>query len=113
MISGSDFYNEQLQKLPELYKDLIWVDPETNLSWVPIMETNPNKGMVFANGTSSSDWGWASVRSIPVKESEKKKFPIPGMKGKYYSQRMDMTTLEMFGQDKFIEALEYANLLEG
>ena len=35
MIKDSDFYNEQMEVLPELYKVLAWVDPKTKLTWLP------------------------------------------------------------------------------
>ena len=28
-------YKEQFQTLPELYKDLAWTDPKTELVWIP------------------------------------------------------------------------------
>ena len=35
MKEGSDFYNQQIEILPELYKDLAWTDPKTGLIWLP------------------------------------------------------------------------------
>ena len=34
MDGESDFYNEQLELLPELYKELLWKDPETKWNGV-------------------------------------------------------------------------------
>jgi hypothetical protein len=34
MKEGEEFYEQQMQDLPELYKDLAWTDPETNLVWL-------------------------------------------------------------------------------
>ena len=33
MKDGSDFYTQQIEVLPELYKDLAWEDPKTKLIW--------------------------------------------------------------------------------
>jgi hypothetical protein len=63
--------------------------------------------MVFANGKNSSNWKWAAVLAVPVKEEEAEKYPIPGKKGEYYKWRMDMNTLKEFEENDFIEALEY------
>jgi hypothetical protein len=63
--------------------------------------------MVFANGPSSLDWGWAAVKAVPVLEEEKEKYPMPGKEGQYYEWRMDMTTLQMFPERDFMEALSY------
>lgn len=111
MKEDEDFYNEQISLLPDLYKDLIWKDPETELMWIPSMVNEPTKGMVFANGPSKTEWGWAAVKAIPVTEEEKEKYPIPNQKGKFYEWRMDMTTLKMFTERDFMEALSYIGVL--
>ena len=75
MKKDSDFYNEQLNILPELYKELAWEDPETGLIWLPTTINDPKHGMVFANGPSSQQWAWAAVKSVPVTAEEKEKYP--------------------------------------
>jgi hypothetical protein len=113
MKEGSDFYEEQMSYLPELYRDLVWKDPETGLMWIPSLINEPTKGMVFANGPSKQDWGWAAVRSVPVTEEEKEKYPIPGKTNKFYDFRMDMTTLQMFPEREYMDALSYISVLPG
>jgi hypothetical protein len=111
MKEGEDFYNEQISLLPELYKELIWKDPETELMWIPSMINEPTKGMVFANGTSAQLWEWAAVKAVPVTEEEKTKYPVPGKKGKYYEFRMDMSTLTSFPERDFMDALSFIGVL--
>jgi hypothetical protein len=111
MKEGEEFYNEQISLLPDLYKDLIWKDPETELIWIPSMINEPTKGMVFANGPSAQQWEWAAVKAVPVTEEEKTKYPIPGKKDQYYSFRMDMSTLKPFPERDFMDALSYINVL--
>ena len=110
MKEGEDFYEEQVSILPELYKDLLSKDDDGNI-WFPSMVNVPNKGMIFANGPSKEDWGWAAVKAVKVLDEEKEKYPIPGKKGEYYEWRMDMTTLQMFPERDFIEALSYIGVL--
>lgn len=105
-----DFYEQQVAILPELYKDLFLEDHE-NLIWMPSSVNIPTQGMVFANGSSSLDWGWAAVKAVPVSEEEKEKYPIPGKEGEYYEWRMDMTTLKMFPEKEFMDALSYIGAL--
>ena len=69
------------------------------------------KGMIFANGSSKEDWGWAAVKAVLVTEEEKEKYPLPGKEGQYYEWRMDMTTLKEFNERDFMEALTYINVL--
>jgi hypothetical protein len=111
MTEGSDFYNEQMETLPELYKDLAWEDPETKLVWLPQTINEPKQGMVFANGTTADNWKWAAVKAVPVSEEEKHKYPIPKQPGKFYEFRMDMETLQHFEERDFMEALSYIGLL--
>ena len=107
---GEEFYEQQVAILPELYKDLLLEDHE-NLIWMPSSVNIPTQGMVFANGSSSLQWGWAAVKAVPVIEEEKEKYPIPGKKGEFYSFRMDMTTLKEFPERDFMEALSYIGVL--
>jgi len=96
MVKDSKFYNEQILTLPELYKDLAWTDPETNLIWIPNTINIKEKGMVFADGTSSNDWKWAGVKAIPDEEKEFK---------------TDMSTIRHFEERDYIEALSYIGVL--
>ena len=110
MREGEEFYEQQISMLPELYKDLLNKDDDGNI-WMPSSVNIPTQGMVFANGPSSSDWGWAAVKAVPVTDEEKSKYPIPNKKGEYYEWRMDMTTLKTFAERDFMEALSYLGLL--
>jgi hypothetical protein len=107
---GETFYEEQIKILPELYKDLLSKD-DNGIIWMPTTINLPQQGMIFANGPSKTDWGWAAVKAVPVLEEEKEKYPIPNKKGEYYEWRMDMTTLQMFPERDFIEALSYIGVL--
>lgn len=109
MIKDSDFFNEQLEMLPNLHKELMGED-ESGKIWMPITINLPEKGMVFANGPSIENWKWAAVKAVPVKEEEKEKYPIPGKKGEFYKWRMDMDTLTEFEEKDFIEALDFVGV---
>ena len=110
MKEGEEFYEQQIAMLPELYKDLLNKDDD-GMIWMPSTINLPQQGMVFANGPSKEDWGWAAVKAVPVTEEEKEKYPLPGKKEEYYEWRMDMTTLQMFPERDFIEALSYIGVI--
>ena len=110
MKEDEEFYNEQLLSLPELYKDLIYTD-ENELNWFPSAVNVPNQGMVFANGSSQSDWKWSAVKAVLVTEEEKTKYPIPGKEGKYYEWRMDMTTISSYSERDYMDALSYIGVI--
>jgi hypothetical protein len=107
MTRDSEFLKEQMETLPELYKELMGED-ENGTIWMPSVVNLPDKGMVFADGTSSQNWRWAAVKAIPMPEEEKAKFKE---KGKEYDYKMDMTTLTHFPERDFMDALSYIGVL--
>ena len=106
MTSDSKFLDEQLEVLPELYKDLIFVDEE-GYHWMPSAINNPQQGMVFADGKNAGQWSWSAVKATTISQEDQEKYPIPGKQNKYYEYKMDMKTLKKFKERDFIEALDY------
>ena len=96
MKKGSQFFNEQWEILPELYKDLAWVDPNTELIWLPNTINVKEKGMVFADGTNKDEWKWAAVEAVKNEDGEYK---------------TDMSTAKHFKERDFMDALSYIGLL--
>jgi hypothetical protein len=109
MKEGEQFLNEQLEILPELYKDLMWEDNDGKL-WMPSYTSGPNSGTVFAMGISKANWRWGATKSIDILEEEKHKYPIPNKPGEFYKKRADMSTLKTFDKYDFIEALDYVGV---
>ena len=108
MTRNSEFLQQQMEVLPELYKELMGED-ENGTIWMPSVVNIPDKGMVFADGTGQGNvWGWAAVKAVLMSEEEKAKFKE---KGKEYDYKMDMTTLTHFPERDFIEALSYIGVL--
>jgi hypothetical protein len=73
MKPNTDFYKEQFELLPEIYKDLAWTDEKTGLVWLP-NSVNVEGGMVFAEGTSKNSWKWAAVKSSELSEGDQEKY---------------------------------------
>jgi len=111
MKKDSQFLDEQMELLPNLYKELMGED-ETGKIWMPSTVNLPEKGMIFANGTSAESWKWAAVKSVPVPEEEKEKYPIPGKSGEFYKHRMDMSTLKEFEEGDYLEALDFIGVFK-
>jgi|TARA_R110000751_G_scaffold90621_10_gene177855 hypothetical protein len=110
MKKEGEFLNEQIEVLPELYKDLLFED-EDKQCWLPSTINLPTRGMVFANGSNRRNWKWAAVKAIEIKEDEKEKYPIPNKKDEYYKHRMDMGTMRTFEEKDYMEALSYIGIL--
>lgn len=106
MTQDSPFLQEQLEVLPELYKDLIFID-DKGYHWMPSAINNPEQGMVYADGKTSKEWEWAAVKAILIPKEDRSKYPIPGKKDEFYEYKMDTATLEHFKERDFIDALDY------
>ena len=61
----TDFYKEQMILLPELYKDLAWLDTDTELVWLPNSINVPELGMVYASGANIEETYIAVGPSAP------------------------------------------------
>jgi hypothetical protein len=107
MTRDSEFLKQQMETLPELYKELMGED-EKGIIWMPSVVNLPDKGMVFADGVNSQQWQWAAVKATLMSEEEKIKFKE---KGKEYDYKMDMTTLTHFSERDFMDALSYIGVL--
>lgn len=109
MKKDEQFFEEQMQVLPELHKELMGEDEDTGLIWMPNTVNIPDKGMVFADGTTAINWRWAAVKAVSMPEDEAEKFKA---KGKNYKWKMDMNTIKHFPERDYIEALDYIGVFE-
>jgi|TARA_B100000780_G_C21103119_1_gene445270 hypothetical protein len=102
---GTDFYNEQMILLPELYKDLAWEDDNTKLIWLPNNINVPELGMVYASGANTEEWKWAAVKAIKLDEE------VTNKDGSKSSYKPDMSTVKYFEERDYIDALSYIGAL--
>ena len=101
MTEGSKVVTDLLETSPELYKDLLHTDEEKRV-WAPATITLPEKGMVFLDGSNKDQWKWASVRSVPITEEDRKTKSFPSDQ----THKMDMKNIKHFEQNDFMTALE-------
>lgn len=111
MTEGHEFYIQQMETLPELYRDLAWTDPQTGLIWLPNTINNQEQGMIFANGQNAFNWKWAAVKAIEILEEDRENHPIPGKPGEFMKFKMDMKNMHLFEERDYIEALSYVGIL--
>ena len=100
MTEDSVYVKETREVSPELYNDLSKKD-ENGLVWFPATISIAAKGMVFADGTDKTNWGWKAAKAVRILEEEKDKYP----EGQKY--KMDMKGAKAFGQKDFMDALDY------
>lgn len=100
------------QPMPELYKDIKFVDTTRGITWYPTVLNVPTVGIVFVDGKTKEDWKWKAAPAVDVAESEKTKYPIPGKPGEFYTRRLDMESAREFEQTEFTEACKYVGLIK-
>ena len=103
MIEGSQLMIETEEVMPELYKDIKFVDDQKRV-WYPTVINIQDKGTVFVNGTSKDNWGWAGIKAVETTDEEKEK-----LKGA--THKSDPKTLKTFTKDQFDEACHYIGLI--
>lgn len=102
--NGNESFDNMIQSLPDLHKDLFFQGEQT--IWIPSVVTLPEKGMVFADGTSKDDWLWAGVLTTAITEEESNKFP------EHQKNKIDHTTMKYFDRKDFMDALEYIGFFD-
>lgn len=109
MKTGSQFLKQQMETLPDLYKELMGED-EKGFIWMPSYLNKEGIGMVFMNGGRAVDAYWAAVRALPVTEENKEEHVLKD--GTYPKFYMDMKNMKKFEEKDYMEALDYINLFQ-
>lgn len=105
MVEGEFDFGQYEETMPELYKDVKYVDSEKRV-WYPISINLPDKGTVFLSGKSIEEIEWSAIKVVPLTEEEKKQPKYKNLKYK-----SDAKSLKHFGDD-FIEACDYMGMFD-
>lgn len=109
MLKDSDVVEQIVATSPELYKDLMHVDAD-GLVWAPKV-ISAETGLVFVDGTSVDNWGWAFVPNVPIPKAEQYRYPVKGKPGEFHQVRADHNLKKTYGQLDFILALQDTGML--
>jgi hypothetical protein len=104
MVKDSDFVKSSKEVLPELMKDLEFID-ENDFVWYPSTINVPEKGILFPNGSNKSSWGWSVAPLIPIPDDEKERFP------KNQTHKVDLSSMEYFSKESYAMAVTRLNSL--
>lgn len=102
MVEGSDFVTSSKQSLPELIKDLEFIDDNKTV-WYPSVINIPEKGILFPNGHNKFDWKWAVAPLVKISKEEKSRFP------KGQTHKVDLKKIEYFDRELYSAALTRLN----
>ena len=103
MTEGSQLVTETEEVMPELYKDIKFIDDQKRV-WYPTVINIQDKGTVFVNGTDKDTWGWSGIKAVETTDEEKEKF-------KGATHKSDPKTLKTFDKKSFDEACAYIGLI--
>ena len=92
----SDVVKEYETRLTELMRVSKYEDTERDLVWYPAFLQMAGIGMLYPTGTSRDD----------ITGEERKKFPVPGKDGEYFTSRLDVENAEKFEGNEFDLALD-------
>ncbi len=106
MKEGSEYYEKQIEFLPELYKELIFID-EDKIVWLPNYVHIRGSGMIYVDGTSPENCKWVAVKETEIPEEDRHRYPIPSKKGEFYTHKPDMSTKMEFEMNQYVNAYFY------
>ena len=102
----SDVVKEYETRLTELMRVSKYEDTERGLVWYPAFLQMAGIGMLYPTGTSRDDLKWEVCKVIAITGEERKKFPVPGKDGEYFTSRLDVDNAEKFEGNEFDLALD-------
>jgi len=98
----SENITEIEQSTSKLIKDLRYEDKELNQYWY-LTTAMFSTGMIYPEGTPDQ-WNWVYAPIIEINEVERKKYPIPGKTGEFYTTRIGTEVSEYY------KPLEFQNV---
>ena len=103
---GSDVVKKYESQLTELMRVSKFEDTNRNLTWYPAFLQMQGIGMLYPTGTSRDNLKWEVCKVIMIQGEERKKYPVPGKDGEYFTSRLDVENAERFEGNEFDLALD-------
>ena len=94
MTEGSQLVTEIEEVMPELYKDIKFIDDQKRV-WYPTVINIQDKGTVFVNGTDKDTWGWAGIKAVETTDEEKETIVL--------KSEIEIEKIEQKYEDKYLE----------
>lgn len=100
---NSDFLIEQLQTLPEIYKEALFKNKYDEVM-IPTYYNEEKIGIIFLSGTNRENIHWVAAKAKKLNKPERRKL------GTKY--KPDMENAKTFKPMEFMKALEYLGITE-
>ena len=102
----SELVEKYETQLTELMRKSKFEDKERGLVWYPAFLQMQGIGMLYPTGTTRDDLKWEVCKVVPIIGEERKKYPVPGKEGEYFTSRLDVENSEKFEGNEFDLALD-------
>ena len=102
----SDVVKEYESRLTELMRNSKYKDTDRGLIWYPAFLQMNGIGMLYPTGTSRDDLKWEVCKVVMILGEDRKKYPVPGKDGEYFTSRLDVENAEKFEGNDFDSALD-------
>jgi hypothetical protein len=102
----SDIVKKYETRLTELMRECKFEDEDRGLVWYPAFLQMNGIGMLYPIGTTRDDIKWEVCKVVMIEGDERKKYPVPGKDGEYFTSRLDVENAEQFAGIEFDLALD-------
>ena len=102
----SELVKKYETQLTELMRKSKFEDKERGLTWYPAFLQMQGIGMLYPTGTSRDNLKWEVCKVVTIEGEERKKYPVPGKNGEYFTSRLDVDNAEKFEGNEFDLALD-------
>jgi hypothetical protein len=93
------------ENITALMRDTKFIDEETGHVWYLANMVTPGV-MLYPTGDSPSRFEWEVAMVVQIFGEERKKYPIPGRPGEFYTKRVDIDNARRFKKNNFAGALD-------
>lgn len=111
---GSTYVDEYESNITDLMRDAKFEEEGTGLVWYPAFIQTPI-AILYCSGDSVDQMHWEVSSVVTIDGEERKKFPVPGKDGEYFTTRLDVENAKIYSKEDFETALDefYSLLKEG
>ena len=103
---GSEVVEKYETQLTELMRASKFEDDKRNLVWYPAFLQMNGIGMLYPIGTNRDDMEWEVCKVVLIEGDDRKKYPVPGKDGEYFTSRLDVENAQRFKGIEFDLALD-------
>jgi Zn ribbon nucleic-acid-binding protein len=108
----SKILNEQLDNSADLVSKLKLEDTERNIVWLPSVLNMGDRGIIYPEGSSETEWVWKHAKVKKLSEEERKNYPVPNKKDTYYESILDVKSAKTYDKLDFFSACKDMGIIK-